>query len=434
MSSGWQTVALKDVTLDVENCDPSKALAFTYVDISSIDNARCEIAHPRRIPGARAPSRARRPIQDGDVLFSNVRTYLRNVAQVRGLDAPAVASTGFTVLRPSASLDSRFLYHLLRSDLFISQVTPEQTGTHYPATTDRVVRGQSIQLPSLDEQRGLAALIDQIELSRRSAASHVAAAAGALAIFRQTVLAAACSGRLTEDWRSDHPDLAPDALGVGAAKRRRSPEEPLDLDLPDLPEAYALTTVRAVALLIEYGTSKKADRDVSGVPVLRMGNIQDGKVDTEELKYCPPDREIHRLMLQDGDLLFNRTNSPELVGKAAVFHENAPMSFASYLIRVRFAEGVADADFVNYWINSAWGRMWASHVKADGVSQSNINGSKLGAMPLPLPPFAEQQEIVRRVEALLERADRLTTAINAATGRVSRTSQALLTKAFRGEL
>jgi len=138
-----------------------------------------------------APSRARRPIQDGDVLFSNVRTYLRNVAQVRGLDAPAVASTGFTVLRPSASLDSRFLYHLLRSDLFISQVTPEQTGTHYPATTDRVVRGQSIQLPSLDEQRGLAALIDQIELSRRSAASHVAAAAGARVVQLRAEIVAA---------------------------------------------------------------------------------------------------------------------------------------------------------------------------------------------------------------------------------------------------
>ena len=110
------------------------------------------------------------------------------------------------------------------------------------------------------------------------------------------------------------------------------------------------------------------------------------------------------------------------------------MTFASYLIRVRFAPDVADPDFVNFWINSAWGRVWARHVKTDGVSQSNINGTKLAAMPLPLPPIEEQREIVRRASQMLRLAEALLRRIDAATRRVERSSQAVLAKAFRGEL
>ena len=253
--------------------------------------------------------------------------------------------------------------------------------------------------------------------------------------FRQTVLAAAACGRLTADWRQRHPDAAPTLPPIGGSrKRRRADEAPLDLELPEMPGTYGLTTVGDAAVLLEYGTSKKSDEDTAGVPVLRMGNIQDGRLELDDLKYSMPDREIERLMLQDGDLLFNRTNSPELVGKAAVFHESEAMTFASYLIRVRFALEVADPDFVNYWINSAWGRTWARHVKTDGVSQSNINGTKLGAMPLPLPPIDEQREIVLRASHLLNTADLLQKRIDQAERHLQRSSQAVLAKAFRGEL
>ena len=165
-----------------------------------------------------------------------------------------------------------------------------------------------------------------------------------------------------------------------------------------------------------------------------MGNIQDGKLNTADLKYCALDREIERLILNEGDLLFNRTNSPELVGKAAVFRGSTAMTFASYLIRVRSVDQVVDPDFVNYWLNSAWGRMWAHHVKTDGVSQSNINGTKLAAMPLPLPPIEEQQEIVRRASQMLGLADELNERIVRTERTVERTALAVLAKALRGEL
>jgi type I restriction enzyme S subunit len=165
-----------------------------------------------------------------------------------------------------------------------------------------------------------------------------------------------------------------------------------------------------------------------------MGNIQDGRLDLSDLKYCVPDSEIDRLLLSDGDVLFNRTNSPELVGKSAVYHGSPPMSFASYLIRVRLAKDLAEPDYVNYWINSAWGREWASLAKTDGVSQSNINGTKLSMMPLPLPPIEEQREIVRRASRMLTVADELLARIDAGSGAIERARLSVLAKVFRGEL
>ena len=124
------------------------------------------------------------------------------MAQVTGLQQPVVASTGFTVLRPKTEIDSRYMYHLTRSDFFIDRVTAEQTGSHYPATSDRVVRDQVIPLPDLNTE--LASLIDDMERYRISASQHIADALGVVELFIQAVLGAACSGRLTSDWRDEH--------------------------------------------------------------------------------------------------------------------------------------------------------------------------------------------------------------------------------------
>lgn len=438
---GWDLPTVSDVTETVRSVDPTRQpdQTFYYVDISSIDNEKLEITEPKRILGANAPSRAKRPIHDGDVLFSNVRTYLRNIARVTDVPSPAVASTGFTLLRPISRVTQDYLFRYVSSDAFIRAVTPLQTGSHYPATSDTVIRAQQIPLPPLAEQRALTEQLDQIDAHRDGATSHLSQARQVLNNFRRAVLAAACSGRLTEDWRSQHPDAESlDAVigerGCRGPRRRGERTTTPDVELPDLPATYVVATIGDAAEFIEYGTSQRADAGVEGVPVLRMGNIQDGKLDTRGLKYCTADAEIQRLMLADGDLLFNRTNSPELVGKAAVFHESASMTFASYLIRVRFDPRIADPNFVSYWINSAWGRLWARQVKTDGVSQSNINGTKLGAMPLPLPPVEEQREVVRRVEQLLAGSATTLAQIGVAEKLLQRTGEAATAKAFRGEL
>lgn len=337
---------------------------------------------------------------------------------------PMATNQAIACAVPNPDIDPQYLFHYLKSQR--EDLLRAGKGGAQQNISQTVLRAWSISVPPLDDQRRLAVLLDEIDVRRVSIADRLAAAHAILNRLRAAVLAAACSGRLTADWRDADADV--DAKGDAGLSASR-----LGLSLPELPASYEVSSVGAVSQRIEYGTSKKADAD-GEVPVLRMGNIQDGRVATSDLKFLPRDREVERLILGDGDLLFNRTNSPDLVGKTAVFHGSEPMTFASYLIRVKFRTDLVDPDFVGMWLNSAWGRAWARHVKTDGVSQSNINGTKLAAMPLPLPPLAEQHEIVRRATGALEVADRLKSAIAVATEALDRAMKGATAKAFSGEL
>src|SRR5262249_9789621 len=124
--------------------------------------------------------------------------------------------------------------------------------------------------------------------------------------------------------------------------------------LPGLPEGWCGATVEQVSYLVRYGTSAKTSEDVHGIPILRMGNIQEGTLDFNKLKYLRYDHnEFPELLLQKGDLLFNRTNSPEIVGKSAVYHGiPSPCSYASYLISIRMTSGCIP-EYLSFFLNSA---------------------------------------------------------------------------------
>lgn len=343
------------------------------------------------------------------------------------------------IFKVESNIDRRFHYHLVRER--IADLQRNAHGSGMVHVTKDIFESTPVVIPLQEaSQAAVADFIEAAEEKLRSAGRHVSAARDAAERIRAAVLAAACSGRLTEDWResnADTPSLAQVLLKRQSTKEVRSPSDgqAIALPLPEFPNSFVVSTIGAVSDLIEYGTSKKCDAPASvGIPVLRMGNIQRGELDLSDLKYCRSDNELRRLRLQDGDLLFNRTNSPELVGKSAVFHSKKFMSFASYLIRVRVVNELADPDYVNFWINSAWGREWAQLAKTDGVSQSNINGSKLALMPIPLPPIDEQHAIVERASRMLAKADAIENRVRSMVRLVEKSSYAVLAKAFRGEL
>jgi type I restriction enzyme, S subunit len=234
--------------------------------------------------------------------------------------------------------------------------------------------------------------------------------------FRQSVLAAACSGRLTADWREQY---------------YREDEAPVESS-EDLPASWMRRSLASLCSRFEYGSSQKSDKSGT-VPVLRMGNLQDGEIDWTDLKFSSDPEEIEKYSLSPNTVLFNRTNSPELVGKTAIYRGDRPAIFAGYLIRIHNGSEL-DAEYSNYCLNAGGFREYCSQVKSDGVSQSNINGQKLAAYKLPWCPIAEQQEIVRRVDALFAVADQIEARFERARAHVDRLTQAVLAKAFRGEL
>ncbi len=166
-----------------------------------------------------------------------------------------------------------------------------------------------------------------------------------------------------------------------------------------------------------------------------MGNLVKGSLDLSKLKYLPSDHpEFPHLLLDDGDLLFNRTNSPELVGKAAVYRGNpSECSFASYLIRVRLSKHFRP-ELLNYFLGSTLGRAWVSSVVSQQVGQANVNGSKLKQLTVPLPPRETQDAICDLAEEQLTRINELEGRLSEAGRRVEVFRRSVLHHAFTGQL
>lgn len=198
-------------------------------------------------------------------------------------------------------------------------------------------------------------------------------------------------------------------------------------------EKWQHTTIGNIVEKVEYGSSAKSEKE-GKVPVLRMGNIQKGRFDWSDLVYSNDDEEISKYLLKKDDVLFNRTNSPELVGKTAIYKGERPAIFAGYLIRLHYKKDLINADFLNYYLNSDIARNYGNTVKSDGVNQSNINGQKLKTYPLYLPPLAEQQRIVKEIESRLSQASATETYIENALQQAEALRQSILKKAFSGEL
>lgn len=129
-----------------------------------------------------------------------------------------------------------------------------------------------------------------------------------------------------------------------------------------------------------------------------MNNIVDGSLNLADLKHVVlPQRDIDRLQPVDGDVLFNRTNSKELVGKCAVFREKLACVFASYLIRVRISHDRADPEFVAYVINGPVGRQQIDAVSRQIIGQANVNSRELRSLRVPLPPLEVQKSLISAV-------------------------------------
>jgi type I restriction enzyme S subunit len=184
---------------------------------------------------------------------------------------------------------------------------------------------------------------------------------------------------------------------------------------------------------VEYGSSAKSKAE-GGVPVLRMGNIQDGRLDWENLVYTDDKTEIKKYRLKHNDVLFNRTNSPELVGKTAIYKNEVPAIFAGYLIRIHRKEDLLDGDYLTYFLNSQIAFDYGKTVVTSSVNQANINGTKLMSYPIPAPSLSEQKAIVAKLDALRQNTQRLESIYQRKVEALDALKSSILHEAFAGNL
>lgn len=167
------------------------------------------------------------------------------------------------------------------------------------------------------------------------------------------------------------------------------------------PADIVQTRLGDVVHKLQYRSSAKASRENSGVPILCMSNIQDGQLIFEAVKYSQPSQqELKKFRLVDGDVLINRTNSKELVGKAAVFRDapEGAWTFASYLIRLAINSEKAIPEFISAVVNSHIGRGYIEQKARRAIGMVNINAKEIGDMVIPLPSMDKQQLVVSKLK------------------------------------
>ena len=200
----------------------------------------------------------------------------------------------------------------------------------------------------------------------------------------------------------------------------------------ELPKGWCWCKLEDIASDLLYGTSEKSLSE-GLVPVLRMGNINRiGEIDWNNLVYTSNQADIAKYSLKQDDLLFNRTNSAEWVGKTAIYKGNKNAIYAGYIIRIRTIS--VNADYINYVMNSSYHRAWCDEVKTDAVNQSNINAQKLSQFYIPIPPYKEQERIVNSVQRWTTFIDNIEKEKSNLAFSVTETKSKILDLAIHGKL
>ena len=164
---------------------------------------------------------------------------------------------------------------------------------------------------------------------------------------------------------------------------------------------WQLSTIGNISTEVKYGTSSKATAD-GKYKYLRMNNLTySGEIDLKDIKFINVDeKEYEKCVVKKGDILFNRTNSKDLVGKTSLFSFEEEMIIAGYIIRVRINKELADAMFVTKYMNLPYMKRYLSNLAKGAVNQANINSQELKSIPIPVPPLTLQTEFANKIKSI----------------------------------
>lgn len=370
---------------------------------------------------------------------------------------------GIKVLLPSLGVDPKFAFYACTS----LRLPDRGYSRHFS-----FLKKCDFPLPPLNEQKRIVAKIEELFSELDNGITALKIAREQLKVYRQSVLKHAFEGKLTAKWREENADKleSPEQLLAriqhereacyqfqledwkiaqkkweANGKEGKKPSKPKSLKdfgefqedvlirLPTLADSWVWKKLGFLTTGVEYGTSAKSS-ETGSTPVIRMGNLQNGHIDWSDLVYTSNLDEIEKYSLRKNDLLFNRTNSPELVGKTAKYKGEKPALFAGYLIRINQIETIALSDYINYFLNSHIAKQYGNSVKTDGVNQSNINGEKLQNYPFPFCSIEEQSVIVNMLEKKLSLTDACIRDIEHQLAKAETLRQSILKKAFSGQL
>lgn len=386
-----RTVALGELTESVKTWNPTKEPdgEFKYIDLSAIDNTSKSVIKVTPTLGADAPSRARQLVRAGDVLVSTVRPILNGVATVPPELDGATASTGFTVLRPAAELDGRYLFHWVRSSAFIADMVRKATGASYPAVSDRIVKNSSVPTLPLSEQRRIAAILDRVD---------------AILAKRCQVLA-----HLDSLTQAIFHEMFGDPRDAGNPFPRGHVSDLITaaLDGPHVSPTYA----------------------ESGIPFLSTRHVRPGVILWTDMKFLTPDDaqvQWKKVRPEYGDVLYTKGGTTGLAAAVTTRREFAVWVHVAVL---KTNKSVTHPLWLEAMLNTPY--CYAQSQKlTHGITNRDLGLRRMIGIELLVPPLELQRQFAARIERIQELRAMSNLALTAALELAS----SLQYRAFRGEL
>lgn len=385
----------------------------------------------------------------GDVLLVKDGVNTGDAA-VNTLEEEFSLLSSVCLLRPRpAILYSQFLRYYLLSPVGYRMLTGQMTGTAIKRIILGRIKESPVPIAPLDEQRTIVAEIEKQFSRLDEAVANLKRVKANLKRYKASVLKSAVEGKLTEEWRKQHPNVEPASKLLECIfterrakwkKKSKEQVEPDVSDLPLLPEGWIWTSLDNIVedslIGLDRGRAQQSNSPGSGVPYIKMNNVTvDGRVFYRNLAFVQASGEEQaRYSLCDGDLLFNTRNSKELVGKVGLVR-NPPQGsvYNNNLMRIRMPIGI-EAAFICAQMCSHGFRMKMELVKKATTNVAAVYAKDLFPLTLALPPTAEQQHIVAEVERRLSVIEELDATVEANLTRADRLRQSILQQAFSGRL
>jgi type I restriction enzyme S subunit len=472
LPQGWATTPLSQIAeinpRHPKGLDDSMPISFARMTALSETKPEFESLEERTLGEVR---KGFTHFAEGDVLFAKITPCMENGkgAVATGLrNGIGCGTTELHVIRPLAGIDPHYIYRFLGQAPVRRAAKENFTGTAGQARVPTsFIEVLEMPLAPLNEQRRIVAKLETLLGKVDACQQRLAKIPVLLKRFRQSVLAAACSGRLTADWREENSDLGTgdDSLRQVQPERRQIWErvelrkmiaggrvpaddkwkkryEPPPLadmkDGNDLPSTWIRVKLDAVLAYIEAGKSFTCDErppKPNEVGVLKVSAVSWGEFDEQESKTCRDARRVNSdIQVRVGDFLFSRANTIELVGACVIVKQvSSQLMLSDKTLRLHFA-GTPNT-YILCALRSAAGRAEIERLATGNQnSMRNIGQERIREIAIPFPPLPEQREIVRRVEGLFALADQLEERLAKARGQVDQLTPSLLARAFRGDL
>jgi type I restriction enzyme, S subunit len=463
--AGWAMASLGEVTNSaVAQSGPGGETPFTYIDISSVDNAAKRIVSPKLLAVTAAPSRAKQRLAAGDVVVSMTRPNLNAVAFIPAEHDGAIGSTGFHVLRAS-HVEPSWLFYAVQRPGFVRAMCQLVQGALYPAVRPKDIRCYELPIPPAAEQRRIVERLDELFSDLNAGVAALELARAKLGQYRTTLLKAAVEGELTAEWREKHPATEPasELLERILAERRlrweevqlqrfkdagkappkdwkakyQKPVDPDTTNLPNLPEGWCWANLDSLFVDgPQNGVYYPGDRYGSGTQILRIDDYQNGWVrDAAQLRQVSAEKDdVELYSLREGDLVINRVNSMTHLGKCLVVSKTLEgCLFESNMMRSRFASLVRP-HYIEVYLHSIVGRQRLIKGAKWAVNQASINQQDVKRTAVPLAPLLEQIAVVETIEDQLSVIEHLEADLEAKLKNSQALHQSILRHAFTGQL